>query len=177
MAAARMGRWFGNDPRLAQETVEASVLFRRREIASCFLHGIRGGDEFDSFQIPKAVEAGLRTVCGGKEDVGVEEDDVHVLVAIRRLSVRYRFGIQSHLSDFLDCRDVVFLVDGRGQQEFRPTLRRVGLHRDGDGRTQQNAIVPRLGDDQRAGPKAILPAEWCRDDDCSAAPDLGGFLV
>ena len=85
--------------------------------------------------------------------------------------MRNALGIESHAPNSRLRRRVIARIHRILQQKRGFAFRRVGLGRDGDRRSNQNAIGPRLGDHEDALAQAELPAKHSWNDQRAALSD------
>lgn len=77
----------------------------------------------------------------------VEKDDLQSSVVPGGAFVRHLIGVQTHPPHLLQGPLVILPVHSGVEEEFRPALRRVSLHGQDGRRTDQDPLVPGLGDD------------------------------
>ncbi len=87
-----------------------------------FLQGIVPSAKHNIGQPPKPQKTGVRTIGGGEEDVGVEEEPVHRGGLLGR-AVGNGVGIEAEAFDFAAGAAVVGNAGGSGKQEFGLALR------------------------------------------------------
>ena len=124
----------------SNELLEAGELLVRVEVPPGFLEGIRRGEEIYVLELPEPEKTGAFTVGGREEDVGVEEEPLHVEALGCRPFVRDGIGVEAHLPDFLMGPLIVLAVDHVLQEERGAAFLGVDLDGQRDGGPKQEAL-------------------------------------
>ena len=105
-----------------RKPIEAVTLSIYGKVSAGFLQGIVPSAKHNIGQPPKPQKTGVRTIGGGEEDVGVEEEPVHRGGLLGR-AVGNGVGIEAEAFDFAAGAAVVGNACGSGKQEFGLALR------------------------------------------------------
>jgi hypothetical protein len=88
-------------------------------------------------------ESRVRSIGGGKKNIGVEKDYVHTL-DLGGLVVWDGGRIEAHLADFLFGASIVLCVHGIREEKLCPTFRCIDFYWHGYSGMDQHAVFPLL---------------------------------
>src|SRR5208283_4819944 len=98
--------------------------------------------------LPELQEIRVGIVCGGEENVGVQENSVHLASAFRGAVMPDPVRVEPHFPDALTRPSIIRRAGGVGQDKLSLSFRGVNLNRVGDGGANQDSVLTFFGDDQ-----------------------------
>lgn len=114
-ALGQRANWQGTDELYGPEHFfQASALIRLGKVASGFLGGVKGRNKSYVSHLPELQESRAGIVCGGEENVGVQENSVQWASAFRGAVMPDPVRVEPHFPDALTRPSIIRRADGIG---------------------------------------------------------------